>query len=894
MKRDSLLPVETNLDLQKRNALVEEAERYLGFESVFVWNANINGIVLQLKTNNDHLYNFWRENWAPAPLEDHTFRPHGLLYAVTGMEATEPACWYHSETRTAIAFNSEFYGQIRSLALGLALDLAEANQNIHFLRGALVDVNGEGIAFLSQPDTGRTTHAFMLLHLEQARIHSHEWIYAEHLGGEKGRISTHTSERCYFIKSDVATVYPRLKEIMKRCPKHQGYVMLDPRWIGGPTKYIDTTRIKAAFLLVHDTKAKWVDMRLNPDEALDLLVHNPDPFFNPHMLIRTPERIESESEFYKELFRFVAAYKLNTAYPLLETHKRVREIVTNKEYLKPLGEKKPEPKPAPIEVVASLVDLAAVRQMVDWLDSQPNVEHPQPQEIRRLAEQYGTRTKFGNYNFVSTVKNRSAGLTIYMGSSAALQTKTSPRQKELLRNLPRTLAEVESYLKKAPFICVERTMGLNSEFSPRCSLYVSVHREEMVRLAHMVSQTLFDPRPTNGQHPHFRLVYIPEWQEKDRQIVALPEAGVTFVLGSDYYGEAKKGFLRMGMWHAKQRGMLGLHAGAKVIKVRDKLGKLRRLGMLLFGLTATGKTTHTCHHHGLQDNGQGIEILQDDVVFLQRDGGILGTEKGFYIKTDSLDPQIQPILYQAATRPDALFENVMVDYKGGVDFADETLTGNGRCIIQRDDLGIHKSEGVDLPPAEELDGLIVAFITRRNTVVPIVSRITPEQAAAAFMLGESIESSGSDPRRAGESVREVGTNPFIVGDEAEEGNIFYEIIKAHEGQIQCYLLNTGGVGEIREETPEGKIVKQKVRRIQIPEMAAIIRAVALGAIEWQKSPAFGYEVPKSVPGVNLAEFELKNFYSQEQIDEMVSKLRRERQDYMTLFPRLDPAIVKTV
>ncbi|OGP56948.1 MAG: hypothetical protein A2V67_00125 [Deltaproteobacteria bacterium RBG_13_61_14] len=532
--------------------------------------------------------------------------------------------------------------------------------------------------------------------------------------------------------------------------------------------------------------------------------------------------------------------------------------------------------------------------MVDRLDGQPNVEHPRPQEIRRLAEQYGTRTKFGNYNFVSTVKNRSAGLTFYYGSPAVLQTRTSARQKELLKNLPRTLAEVESYLNKAPFICVERTMGLNSEFSPRCSLYVSVHREEMVRLAHMVSQTLFDPRPTNGRHPHFRLVYIPEWQEKDRQIVALPEAGITFVLGSDYYGEAKKGFLRMGMWHAKQRGMLGLHAGAKVIKVRDKKGKLRRLGMLLFGLTATGKTTHTCHHHGLQDNGQGIEILQDDVVFLQRDGGILGTEKGFYIKTDSLDPQIQPILYQAATRPDALFENVMVDYKGDVDFADETLTGNGRCIIQRDDLGIHKSEGVDLPPAEELDGLIVAFITRRNTVVPIVSRISPEQAAAAFMLGESIESSGSDPRRAGESVREVGTNPFIVGDEAEEGNIFYEIIKAHEGQIQCYLLNTGGVGEIREETPEGKIVKQKVRRIQIPEMAAIIRAIALDAIEWRKDPAFGYEVPKSAPGVDLAEFELKKFYSQEQIDEMVSKLRRERQDYMTLFPRLDPAIVKTV
>ena len=893
MKRDALFRAETGIDLQRRNALVEEAERYLGFESVFVWNANINGIVLQLKTNNDDIYDFWRENWNPAPLEDHSFRPHGLIYAVTGMEGTEPGCWYHSATRTALAFNPESYGQVRSLALGIALDVAQTKQNIHFLRGSLVDVNGEGIAFLGQPDAGRTTHAFMLLHLEQARIHSQEWIYAEHLGGEKGRISTHASERCFFIKSEVATVYPRLKEIMKRCPKHQGYVMLDPRWIGGSTKYIDTTRIKVVFLLVHEAKEKWVDARLSPSEALDMVRSNPDPFFNPHMLIRTPERIEAEAEFYKELFQFAVAYKLNTAYPLLETHKRVREIVTNQAYLKPAGEKKPEAKPAAVEVVPSL-DLAAIRARTDKLDNQPNVEHPKPQELRRLAEQYGTRTKFGNYNFVSTVKNRSAGLTIYMGGPKVLQTKTSARQKELLKNLPRTFAELSNYVKKAPFYCVERTMGLNDEFSPRCSLYVSVHREEMVRLAHMVGQTLFDPQTTNGKHPHFRLVYIPEWQEKDRQIVALPEVGVTFVLGSDYYGEAKKGFLRMGMWHAKQRGMLGLHAGAKVIKVRDKSNKPRRVGMLLFGLTATGKTTHTCHNHNLEGEGQGIEVLQDDVIFLKKDGGVLGTEKGFYIKTDSLDPQIQPILYHAATQPDALFENVMVDYKGDVDFKDETLTGNGRCIIQRDDLGIHKSEGIDLPPADQLDGLIVAFITRRNTVVPIAARLSPEQAAAAFMLGESIESSGSDPRRAGESVREVGTNPFIVGDEGDEGNIFYQIIKAHEGQIQCYLLNTGGIGEIVENTPEGKIIKQKVRRVEIPEMAGIIRAIALGTVDWEKDPGFGYEVPKNIPGLDLSRFQPKNFYSPEDIARMVAQLRKERQDWLAQFPRLDPAIVKTV
>lgn len=91
------------------------------------------------------------------------------------------------------------------------------------------------------------------------------------------------------------------------------------------------------------------------------------------------------------------------------------------------------------------------------------------------------------------------------------------------------------------------------------------------------------------------------------------------------------------------------------------------------------------------------------------------------------------------------------------------------------------------------------FITRRNTIVPIVSKLTPEQAAA-FMLGESIETTASDPCRAGESVRVVGTNPFIIGDETKEGHIFYRLLKRNGDKIQCYLLNTGGVGEIIEET----------------------------------------------------------------------------------------------
>ncbi len=520
-----------------------------------------------------------------------------------------------------------------------------------------------------------------------------------------------------------------------------------------------------------------------------------------------------------------------------------------------------------------------------------NVERRTADEIRRRAERFGVRTVYGNYNFVSTVKNRSAWLTVYVGSSKVLQKQPNQKHREILNRASETVEQVHEYLKKCPLMCVEMTMGDNPHFNPHCTLFVSVHRKEMVRLAYMVGQTLF-PLREEAPGPELYILYVPEWQEKDRQILVFPEVGVTYVLGSDYYGEAKKGFLRMAMWAAKQKGMLGVHAGAKIVKAIDKTGKLRKYSMILFGLSATGKTTHACHNHGLMEDGEGQEIVQDDVVFIRPDGSALGPERGFYLKTGYLDPKVQPILYRAAISHKTIFENVMVDYLGNVSFDNTTLTENSRGIIQRDDLGADKSETVNLPPLEELDGMIVVFITRRNTVVPIISKLTVEQAAAAFMLGESIETSAGDPSRAGESVREVGTNPFIIGDEAVDGNWFYKFVKKHSDKVQCYLLNTGGVGEIREGKERN--VKQVVLRTEIPETAAMIRGILRNTVEWQKDPYFGTSIPKRVNGIQMTKFDLANFYSEEKIRDYVDKLKKERFEWLSSFENLDQAMIQTL
>jgi phosphoenolpyruvate carboxykinase (ATP) len=529
-------------------------------------------------------------------------------------------------------------------------------------------------------------------------------------------------------------------------------------------------------------------------------------------------------------------------------------------------------------------------ELVRKLPDMPNVEHPSPEQLRTLSESFGNLTEFGNYNFCSTVRNRSAGLTVYIGDESVQEKKLSKAKEEIVRNLPKTMRSVIDYLPRVPLYSLTLTMGQNDSFSPHCNLFISRYRTDYIRLAYMVNQTLFPRVDTPG--PEMNLIDLPEWQEKDRQILVFPEERLTLVLGSDYYGEIKKGFLRMGMYEAKKQGMLGLHAGSKLIWARTPDGKVRKIGMIIFGLTATGKTTHSCHNHGLTAPGEKVRIVQDDVVFLKKNGEALGTERGFYIKTDGLNPESQPLLYNAARSKDAILENIMVDYRSKVFFQDEVLTGNGRGIIQRNDLGEFKNESLNLPALSELDKLLMVFITRRNTVLPIASRLTPAQAAGAFMLGESVESTGGDPKKAGESVRVVGTNPFIIGSEAEEGNWFYDYLLSNAGKVECYQLNTGGVGELVEIGENGsKKVVRKVTRVEINEMGGIIRAISRKTIMWKKDPHFGATIPESVEGVDLSRLDPAKFYSQEQLSKLVEGLKKERQKYLSAFSGLNPDII---
>jgi hypothetical protein len=344
----------------ERDELVARAERVLGNESLG-WKASIDGFCMQLFTNSNHLDEFWRENWFSMPRE---VKSHGRLYAVLDptLEEGKPHAFYNPDTKTAVIFNTEYYGQVKSWALGVACDIAEDQHDIHSIHGSCVEVNGKGIVLIAPTGTGKSTHSYALLNMEGARLHSDDWVYVRFIGGEKGRASADISERKFYIRTNIARVFPEIRPLLDRCKlenviplspeeaeklRSQGiredeiqvltsdpYIaheysraMLDPLWIAGPEKFVDTTRAMKVILLKRDKNDHEVARRLEIEEAVQYLVAQPEQFLNPYLIVKTDEKVEVRKRFFKRLFKLAPCYLVNTASDVKTVQQKIRDII---------------------------------------------------------------------------------------------------------------------------------------------------------------------------------------------------------------------------------------------------------------------------------------------------------------------------------------------------------------------------------------------------------------------------------------------------------------------------------------------------------------------------------------------------------------------------------------
>ncbi len=472
----------------------------------------------------------------------------------------------------------------------------------------------------------------------------------------------------------------------------------------------------------------------------------------------------------------------------------------------------------------------------------PSFINPGSEELREWARHEERTTQFGAPSYVSRIRSRSAKFT-----------KTTVDHEITADDLKAIEDLIASY-DQWEWIQLDRWLGEDPRYRIHARLFIP---KKYARIAFGWGELLIEA-PADHE-PDLLTINCPDWPE--RRVLVDPIQKVNYVMGTDYIGETKMSFLRLWMFVWKERGALAFHAGSKVVRV-DNHPRL----MLFFGLSGTGKTTLTNQSLGLP-RGRTL-LLQDDIVAWLQNGICLGSEnRGLYVKTEGLTPENQPEVYAAVTSSRAILENVWVNEDGSVDFFNSELTSNGRAVIYLEDLP-NSAPTIDMPRVDQ-----IIFITR-NPLMPAIARLTPEQAAVAFMLGESVETSAGDPTRAGQAVRVVGTNPFIVGPPAHEGNRFLDMLRKAP-YVECFVVNTGYVGE-----------GDRARKVKLEETVGILRAMVDDTITWHQDPVLGLEVPVEVPGVAIDELIPSGRYQPDELKEKLEQLRKDRRAWLDRFPGL--------
>ena len=148
----------------------------------------------------------------------------------------------------------------------------------------------------------------------------------------------------------------------------------------------------------------------------------------------------------------------------------------------------------------------------------------------------------------------------------------------------------DAYIRDQDMLVIDGYIGNDSEHRVAARLFIEAANANIAGMQRWLYFEAENPGP--DFEPVLTVIYTPNLDApgypNDRVIAVDLEAGVTRVLNSDYFGESKKGGLRMWNKLTYDEGGLALHAGCKVVPTARG-----EQALLIIGLSGTGKTTTT-------------------------------------------------------------------------------------------------------------------------------------------------------------------------------------------------------------------------------------------------------------------------------------------------------------
>lgn len=306
------------VELISQDKASELRSKYSGLKSYSI-KADISGLCVEFLTEDVKHLEMWKDNF--YSMSEHV-RSHVKIYSIND-PSYDMKVLYEPSSNVAFLFNFDYYGWIKSIALGISGNILEEAHNIHSVHGAVLDMDGKGVTLIAPSKTGKTTQSWGLLRMDNAHLITDDWYFVK-LG--KGRPIVNGSEKNCYIDADIGDIWEEYKPLVNHVKfDNKGRGIANVRWVAGESSVIPMTKIRFVFLMKRDHNDPVPIRPMSAEEGLQYMIEN--DLCNPHQIVRDPHKDRIRNEFFAEFLSKCEIYLVNTIKTAQETQDLIRNII---------------------------------------------------------------------------------------------------------------------------------------------------------------------------------------------------------------------------------------------------------------------------------------------------------------------------------------------------------------------------------------------------------------------------------------------------------------------------------------------------------------------------------------------------------------------------------------